>query len=183
MCAELCVLLERGGPEMPGVANCHAPRGVGRGDRADSNAGARPCACRTNSTLEVGGRGAESCANASERKICTGVSCSFVAEFAIRGITPPILVAARQQVEQNCPRHDGHAGLTHLKAATLLAKPRLHPRRGVESESRSAGQDDSVDSFHRLRRVEECRFTRTRPTPADIYAGGHGTLEYNNRDS
>src|SRR5215468_3692140 len=127
MSAELCVLLERGGPEMPGVANCHAPRGVGRGDRADSNAGARPCACRTNSTLEIGGRGAESRANASKCKICTGVFCSFVAEFAIGGITPPILVAARQQIEQNCPRHDWHARLTHLKTAALLTKPGLDP--------------------------------------------------------
>src|SRR5262249_58112650 len=127
MSAELCVLLERGGPEMPGVANCHAPSGIGHGNRTDGNAGACLCACRPDTTLEVRGCGAQSRANAPERKICTRVFCGFVSEFAIRGIASPILVAARQQVEQNCPRHDRHAGLTHLKAATLLAKPRLHP--------------------------------------------------------
>src|SRR5262249_50580631 len=101
--------------------------GVGRGNCANSNAGARFCACRTDTALEVGRRRAEPRANASEREIHTSVFCGFVAEFAIGGIPSPILVAAREQIEQDCTRHDGDTGFTHLKAAALLAKPRLYP--------------------------------------------------------
>src|SRR5262249_55073 len=53
---------------------------------------------------------------------------SVVPKLAIRRVAPPILVAARQQVEQNCRRHDRHARLANLEAATLLAQPRLSAR-------------------------------------------------------
>src|SRR5262249_13317201 len=124
---EVRVVLEGRGPEMPGVPDRHAPCGVGCGNCADSNAGARLCACRTDATLEIGRRGAEPRANASEREIHTGLFGGFVAEFAIRGISSPILVAARQQIEQDCAGHDRDTGFTHLKTATLRAKPGLHP--------------------------------------------------------
>src|SRR5262249_6702103 len=139
-------LFKRRRPKMWSVPDGHAAGGICSGKRSDRNAAARPSAGGTDAALQIDGRGAETGAGAAKSKVMACCSRRFVAELSIGRIAPPILAAPGQQVEQDCARHDRHACLAHPNPATLFAQPGLRARRGVETESRSAGQDDGIDA-------------------------------------
>src|SRR5262249_1426521 len=147
----------------------YAAGGIGDRNRTDGQAAARSSAGRANAAFEINRGGAKPSADASQGELGARRFRSFVPKLAIRRVAPPILVAARQQVEQNCRRHDRHARLANLEAATLLAQPRLSARGGVEAEGGSAGQHDGVNSFHGLCRIEESSLARAGPATAHVY--------------
>src|SRR5262245_44464819 len=118
--AELLPPLERSCPKMRAIANGHAAGGVGSRKRTDRDAASRLCARRADATFEIDGCGAKSGAHAAKREVCRGTLGRIITEFAVGEITPPVLVASRQEIEQDCGRHDRNACITHLKTAALL---------------------------------------------------------------
>ena len=132
---------------------------------------------RAKTALEVDDGGAEPCADAAEGEVRRGGSGRRIAEFAIGRIAAPVLVAAVQQIEQDRRRHDRHARVADLKAAAVLAEPRLGAGGGVEAERRAAGQRDGVDALDRHRRIEQRAFARARSAAANVGRRDRGLVE------
>ena len=87
-----------------------------------------------------------------------------VAHVTIRREPPPVLVAAVDQVEQDCLRHDRHAHGADRDAATLLAQCGLHAPCGIEAECGTTRQHDGVHCLNGRVRRQQIRVTSTRRT-------------------
>ncbi len=97
---------------------------------------------------------------------------SRIAKVAIGRKALPILVAAVQEIEQDRRRHDRHPRRADGEAAAFVPQKRLHAGGRIETERRTAGQGNGVDTFHGLRRIEQSRVAGSRTAAAHVDRSG-----------
>src|SRR5262249_56154435 len=106
--AEFAVALERRRPEPRAAADHDGAGGVHHRERANREAVRRHRRGRADAAFEVDRGGAEAGADAAEREAPTRRQRRGIAEVAIGRKASPVLVAARDQPEQDRARHNPH---------------------------------------------------------------------------
>ena len=90
---------------------------------------------------------------------------------------PPVLIAAIQEVEEDRLRHDRDARIADRKATSGFAQPGLDAACGVETESRTAGENEGIDLFDRHRWVEQGGIAPARRTAENGARGNRRLVE------